>query len=145
MAQNDSFTLDKFGSTALSSGLGITAFSGCFDDDPGNDNDPDPTPSAPAPAIPVPAHRTRANFYLDGDRGLAKTWKERARANVAAILIAGEIEKQDRPATRDEQAKLTRFTGFGASELAHGMPGHRPGNADRRELWNRGGRQRRHP
>ncbi|MBP2449808.1 DEAD/DEAH box helicase family protein [Rhizobium leguminosarum] len=138
MAQNDPFTLDMFGSTVLSSGLGITAFSGGFDDDSGNDNDPDPTPSAPAPAraVPVPARkqRERANFYLDGDRGLAKGWKERARFNVAMILTANEIERHGKPATREQQEKLIRFTGFGASELANGMF-RRPGEIAFRDGW----------
>ena len=54
MAQDDPFTLDLFGSTALSSGLGlgVTAFA----DGPaaGPDGD-DPAPSAITPARPVTA------------------------------------------------------------------------------------------
>ncbi|MBY2939543.1 DEAD/DEAH box helicase family protein [Rhizobium laguerreae] len=139
---HDPFTLDISGSSALSSGfgLGVTAFGGFA----ANDDDPDPPPPSPTPALPLPAmkrpatrrHGERTNFYLnDGDdRGLAATWKERAKANLAAILTATEIEKQDRPATRDEQASLTRFIGFGASELANGMF-RRPGEVDFREGW----------
>lgn len=138
---NDLFTLDMFGTSALSSGLGlgVTAFGGFA----ANDDEPDPAPPAPAGALPLPAARTpatrkqgqRANFYLDaGDRGLAPTWKERARINVAAILTANELEKHDLPATRDMQAKLIRFTGFGASELANGMF-RRPGEVGFRPGW----------
>ncbi|MCZ7977380.1 DEAD/DEAH box helicase family protein [Agrobacterium sp. MAFF310724] len=141
---NDPFTLDMFGSSALSSGLGlgVTAFGG-FEPVAANDDDPEPTPPSPAPALPVaaierPAPRrqgNRRNFYLDdADRGLAVSWKDRARANVAAILIANNIEKQDRPATPKEQAQLVRFTGFGASELANGMF-RRPGEGDFRAEW----------
>ena len=141
---NDPFTLDMFGNTALTSGLGLgmSAFSG-HDPFGANDDDPDPTPPAPAPALPITAARkpaprkqgARSNFYLDDEgRGLAAGWKERAKANVAAILIAGEIEKQDRPATSEEQRKLIRFTGFGASELANGMF-RRPGEVEFREGW----------
>ena len=137
---NDPFTSDMFGSSVLSSGLGlgVTAFGG-FSPDAANDDDPDPLPPAPAPALPVaatPAPRARlpANFYLDGDRGLAAAWKDRARANVAAILIADGIAKQDRPATAKEQAQLIRFTGFGAGELANGMF-RRPGDVDFRQGW----------
>nr|BAB16212.1 riorf93 [Rhizobium rhizogenes] len=133
-----------FGSSALSSGLGlgVTAFGG-FEPVAANDDDPEPTPPSPAPALPVaaierPAPRrqgNRRNFYLDdADRGLAVSWKDRARANVAAILIANNIEKQDRPATPKEQAQLVRFTGFGASELANGMF-RRPGEGDFRAEW----------
>ncbi|WP_420359965.1 hypothetical protein [Agrobacterium vitis] len=54
---NDPFTLDMFGNTALSSGLGlgITAF-GSFSA-PANDDEPEPTPPAPAAALPAPIWR----------------------------------------------------------------------------------------
>ncbi|AMD56796.1 hypothetical protein AWN88_00470 [Agrobacterium tumefaciens] len=97
MAHDDPFTLDIFGSTALSSGLGlgVTAFSGDFD--PDGDPDPDPDPTTPAPAKAVagvaqsskPRTETRrrdaVNFHLAGSRGLAKAWKKRARDSIAAI------------------------------------------------------------
>ncbi|NSY51731.1 DEAD/DEAH box helicase family protein [Agrobacterium tumefaciens] len=137
---DDPFTLDMFGNTALSTGLGlgVTAFAS-FSPDAANDDDPDPVPPAPAPALPItaaPARRAglRANFYLDGDRGLPSSWKDRARANVAAIHAANGISKQDRPATPKEQAQLIRFTGFGAGELANGMF-RRPGELDFRQGW----------
>lgn len=139
-------TLDMFGNTALSSGLGlgVTAFGG-FAPKPANDDDPDPTPPAPAPALPIaPPRRSaprrqgdRTNFYLDDgeDRGLAASWKERARLNVAAILVANEIERHNIPVTREHQKRLIRFTGFGASELANGMF-RRPGEGGFRDGWN---------
>ncbi|CUX68301.1 DEAD/DEAH box helicase family protein [Agrobacterium tumefaciens] len=145
---NDPFTLDMFGNTALTSGLGlgVTAFGSFAPEaavEPANDDDPDPTPPAPASAPPraaVPSRppsrpgRLRANFYLEADRGLPSSWKDRARANVAAILVANNISKQDRPATLKEQAQLIRFTGFGAGELANGMF-RRPGEVDFRQGW----------
>lgn len=138
----DPFTLDMFGSSALSSGLGlgVTAFGGFAAND---DDEPDPTPPSPAPTRALPATNRpvlrkqgqRANFYLDdGDRELAATWKERARINVAAILTANEIEKMNLPATLAAQARLIRFTGFGAGDLANGMF-RRPGEADFRTGW----------
>jgi len=144
MSNNDPFTLDMFGNTALTSGLGLgmSAFSG-HDPFAANDDDPDPMPPASAPALPIAAARkpapckqdARTNFYLDAaGRGLAAGWKERAGANVAAILLAGQIDKQERPATREEQEKLIRFTGFGASELANGMF-RRPGEVEFRDGW----------
>ncbi|MCA1867937.1 DEAD/DEAH box helicase family protein [Agrobacterium genomosp. 3] len=139
-----SAALDIFGSFALSSGLGlgVTAFGG-FDPIAANDDDPDPTPPSPAPAraISKPAQKAprkqgeRANFYLDDqDRGLAATWKDRARANVAAIQTANEIERNDVPVTRNHQEKLIRYTGFGASDLANGMF-RRPGETEFRDGW----------
>jgi len=138
-------TLDMFGNAALSSGLGlgVTAFGG-FAYEAANDDDPDPTPPAAAPAVPIaPPRRSaprrqgdRANFYLDDgeDRGLAASWKERARLSVAAILIANEIERNNVPVTREHQKRLIRFTGFGASELANGMF-RRRGEVSFRDGW----------
>ena len=145
---NDPFTLDLFGSSALSSGLGlgITAFSPSFADDPDNDNDPDPNaPTPSAPALPAPtvarlnagpskAKERGTNFYLEAGRGLAKGWKERARDNIAAIRLSAEIKADERPASLDEQQRLIRFTAFGASDLANGVF-RRPGEAGFREGW----------
>ena len=140
MAQDDPFTLDLFGSTALSSGLGlgVTAFAGDFTPD----DDDDPDPSTPAPALPVPVPRATAsarpargtNFYLAADRALARSWKERARDNIDAIRLAAAIEAEDRPATPDEQARLIRFIGFGSSDLANGLF-RRPGDVEFRKSW----------
>ncbi|KXG84193.1 DEAD/DEAH box helicase family protein [Agrobacterium bohemicum] len=138
---SNSFSLDMFGNTALSTtlDLGITGFAGTAPD-AANDDEPDPTPPAPAPALVAPTNSHprprggRSNFYLDGNRGLAASWLDRARANVAAILIAEAIEQRDRPATPNEQAQLIRFTGFGGSELANGMF-RRPGAVEFRTGW----------
>ncbi|UPK40836.1 N-6 DNA methylase (plasmid) [Bradyrhizobium sp. 186] len=142
MAQDDPFTIDLFGNTALSSGLGlgVTAFAAHLD---GDDDDGDPPPSAPPPAGPAlapvrpcaPQTRTRGdNFYLAGDRSLAKGWKQRARDSVAAIRLAAQIEAEQRPASPDEQRQLIRFTGFGASELANGVF-RRPGESEFAQGW----------
>ncbi|NTI65896.1 lactate dehydrogenase (plasmid) [Agrobacterium tumefaciens] len=139
MSHDEHFTIDLFGSTALSSGLGlgVTAFGSNFEPD----DDPDPT--TPAPALPIasvvrPSSRQcRArglNFNLADDRGLARSWKDRARDNIAAIRLAAEIEASERPATREEQETLIRFTGFGASDLANGVF-RRPGELEFRKGW----------
>ncbi|MEI9425393.1 N-6 DNA methylase [Mesorhizobium sp. Cs1299R1N1] len=143
MAHDDPFTIDLFGNTSLSSGLGLgmTAFSTGVDADP--DHDDERPPSAPAPTMPVantarppaPNRRERGlNFHLSGERGLARGWKERARDSIAAIRLAAEIEAAERPATREEQQRLIRFTGFGASDLANGVF-RRPGEIDFRDGW----------
>ncbi|CAN7702158.1 N-6 DNA methylase (plasmid) [Aminobacter sp. NyZ550] len=143
MCNDDPFTLDLFGNTALSSGLGlgVTAFGGDF---AANDVDDDPLPTAPAPAMPVPKTTSTsqraapsvagANFHLSGSRDLARGWKQRARDSLAAIRLAAEIEAEDRPATPEEQARLIRFTGFGASDLANGVL-RRPGVDGFRAGW----------
>ncbi|MDQ0304906.1 DEAD/DEAH box helicase family protein [Ancylobacter polymorphus] len=143
MAQDDPFTLDLFGNTALSSGLGlgVTAFAGTEASGPDDDDDPDPTTPAPAAPAAGAAHSTpRAarkrgtNFQLVGDRALAKGWKDRAHDNITAIRLAAVIEAEERPATLDEQEQLIRFTGFGATELAN-FVFRRPGEAEFRKGW----------
>ena len=138
MSSIDPFTLDLFGTTGLSSGLGfgLGALS-LPDEDPD-----DPPPFTPAPAAtgavfvrPVWSEGARGeNFYLEGDRGLAAGWKGRARDNIEAIRMAAAIERDNRPATGEEQARLIRFVGFGASELANGAF-RRPGEASFRAGW----------
>ncbi|MEW6454873.1 N-6 DNA methylase [Bradyrhizobium sp. OHSU_III] len=145
MAQDDPFTLDLFGNTALSSGLGlgVTAFAAdaTGDDDPHDDppsSTPSPSASTTASPRPTPSgSRKRAvDFHLAGDRGLAKGWKQRARDSIAAIRLAAQIEADERPATRDEQERLIRFTGFGASELANGVF-RRPGETAFAKGWDK--------
>jgi N12 class adenine-specific DNA methylase len=48
-------------------------------------------------------------------------WKTRARQNIEAIKIVKALTAEGRPATREEQAKLVKYVGWGASELANGM------------------------
>ena len=138
MSNDDPFTLDLFGNTALSSGLGlgVTAFAA-------DDTDDNLPPMTPAPAIQQMAPRQQrhavsssegANFFLSEGRGLARGWKARAQDNLAAIRLASEIEAEDRPATAQEQARLIRFTGFGASELANAVF-RRPGETEFRAGW----------
>ncbi|RWC00320.1 MAG: lactate dehydrogenase [Mesorhizobium sp.] len=143
MSNEDPFTLGLFGNTALSSGLGlgVTAFGSDF-----GANEGQSTVSAAlvpparlgtdtaAPHPPRAADRRGRNFFLAGDRGLAKGWKQRARDNLDAIRLAAEIEAADRAATPEEQARLIRFTGFGASELANAVF-RRPGQAGFRSGW----------
>ncbi|KIU53220.1 N-6 DNA methylase, partial [Bradyrhizobium elkanii] len=145
MAQDDPFTLALFGNTALSSGLGlgVTAFAAdaTGDDDPHDDppsSTPSPSASTNASPRPTPSgSRKRAvDFHLAGDRGLAKGWKQRARDSIAAIRLAAQIEADERPATRDEQERLIRFTGFGASELANGVF-RRPGETAFAKGWDK--------
>ncbi|BAB54701.1 DNA methylase (plasmid) [Mesorhizobium japonicum MAFF 303099] len=136
MSNDDPFTLDLFGNTALSSGLGlgVTAFG----------DEPSPAPVEPEPKTSpqtapgfqrVDTYAARGeNFFLVSDRGLARGWKQRARDNLAAIRLAADIEAADRPATVEEQARLIRFSGFGASDLANAVF-RRPGENGFRKGW----------
>ncbi len=137
MSNDDPFTLDLFGNTALSSGLGlgVTAFGSDFGAEEPAEEQPSP-PTAPVRhAKPAPQAIARSqNFFLDSDRGLARGWKQRARDNLDAIRLAAEIENEERPATQEEQLRLIRFTGFGASDLAKGVF-RRPGDTAFRDGW----------
>jgi N12 class adenine-specific DNA methylase/adenine-specific DNA methylase len=134
VAHDDPFTIDLFGNTALASGfdLGVPGFAADF----GTDTDIDPRPSTRAPAAPARKEPKTApvDFRLQGSRGLAKSWRDRARDNIAAILLANEIERHGVPARPDQQARLIKFTGFGASDLANGMF-RRPGDEAFRKGW----------
>jgi N12 class adenine-specific DNA methylase/adenine-specific DNA methylase len=133
----DPFTLDLFGNTALS-GFGLSAFpvDGGVDER-FEEDDHGQTRHMPQEALRklVPASVDQArNFWLSGNRTLAKSWKDRARDNLAAIKLAALIEGEQRCATLGEQAQLIRFTGFGASELANACF-RRPGETDFRKGW----------
>ena len=72
-----------------------------------------------APPEPVKVHVPAITFRLSGDRNLAQGWKARAADTIGAIRLARVIEDEARPATAEEQGRLARFTGFGASDLAN--------------------------
>ncbi len=102
-------TLSLFDTTALSGGLTLGATSGPrFRED-----------VVDVAQAPVPERIPARTYRLDGERTLAKGWKARAADNVAAIRLLREIEAEDRRATADEQDRLIRFVGFGASDLAN--------------------------
>jgi N12 class adenine-specific DNA methylase/adenine-specific DNA methylase len=149
---SDPFTLDLFSNTTLS-GFGISVYDAGnqtqkTDARFGQDNFdghhnavvqmPDstgvPKPSSSTTAAvgkPVP---NAAQFWLNSNRTLSKSWKERARDNLAAIKLAAAIEAGERCATPDEQAQLILFTGFGASDLANNCF-RRPGETAFRKGW----------
>ncbi|MHB0726458.1 DEAD/DEAH box helicase family protein [Roseomonas mucosa] len=109
-ARSSLLQFSLFDSTALSAPLGS----------PSSLRDRVPVPEDDIPVLPsAPSKPVARNYRLAGDRALAPTWKGRAADNLAAIRLLQEIEAEDRPATAEEQARLARFTGFGASELAN--------------------------
>jgi N12 class adenine-specific DNA methylase len=74
------------------------------------------------------------NFHLDGDRTLARGWTARARDNIAAIGLSKALEQSGLAPTTEEQARLLRFTGFGATDLAQNCF-RRPGEDEFRPDW----------
>ena len=67
------------------------------------------------PVQPVNYHITAADKLGSGG---ATT---KARENIKAIRILKTLQKENRPATQEEQAALVRYVGWGASELANGI------------------------
>ncbi|QEO18805.1 class I SAM-dependent methyltransferase [Acetobacter vaccinii] len=102
--------LSLFSSSALSGAPDL--FWGDLD----GEDAPLPSPSAPEPLV-IP----QTDFHLSGPRGLATTWKDRARDNIAAMALLRVIEAEERNATPDEQTVLSRYLGFGASALANSL------------------------
>jgi adenine-specific DNA methylase len=105
-------------------------------------NQPDPTSAErdneSSEYSPAPQDRGK-NFYFDGDRNLARGWAVRARDNITAIRLSKELEKGGRAATAEEQVRLLRFVGFGATELAQNCF-RLPGAVDFRPGWEEIGR-----
>ena len=142
MALNDPFTLDLFGNTSLSSGLGfgVTAFPAAGEPD---DADRAVSSTTPAPALPLAAAASKPaivrgeNFHLDGDRGLAKSWRDRARENIAVIRLAAVLRPnvgRRRPRSRRPyplhglwrvRARQRRFQAPGRGRVPERLGGHR--------------------
>jgi SAM-dependent methyltransferase len=137
MSDTSSFTLGLFDNTALSSWnhhpLQAAADADEADQaDTSDAVDADEDGDMPAPATDPAARGT--NFYPVADRELARGWAARARDNIAAICLSKALEQSGRAPTPDEQARLLRFTGFGATELAQNCF-CRPGEAEFRPNW----------
>ncbi|MDR3535227.1 MAG: lactate dehydrogenase [Acetobacteraceae bacterium] len=131
MSMLDPFTLGLFDSTALPGWSIHPAQAAATPATPDEDDTEEEADPQPAPAVQV---SPGCNYQLAGDRDLARGWAARARDNVAAIVLAKDLEKSGRTPTPDEQAQLLRFVGFGASELAQNCF-RRPGEADFRPAW----------
>jgi N12 class adenine-specific DNA methylase/adenine-specific DNA methylase len=105
-------------------------------ENPSSAQEPTPISSDACIAASRPASRPimGKNFYLDGDRKLARNWAGRAQDNIRAITLSKEIEEAGRAASREEQEQLLRFIGFGATDLAqNAFP--LPGVDGFRESW----------
>ena len=126
------FTLSLFDNTALSGWTEHARLDATDPDecDPANDDDDDSNTPPPAPTQAARG----SNYYLDDDRGLARGWPARARDNITAISLSKALEQSGRAPTPDEQARLLRFVGFGATELAQNCF-RRPGEAEFRAGW----------
>ncbi len=136
MNDTDNFTLGLFDSTALS-GWSPAVPTPAWDSDESDEQDANPVEHAgngdTSSPVAVVTPRGR-NFHLTGDRDLARGWPARARDNITAIRLSKALEPSGRAPTPDEQARLLRFIGFGATELAQNCF-RRPGEDAFRPGW----------
>ena len=132
----DPFTLSLFDNTAAPAwNHHAPPTSPDVDDTDGADEaDDDTDENGDVSALAVTPVARGSNFHLDGDRDLARGWAARARDNIAAIRLSKALEQSGDAPTKDEQAQLLRFIGFGATELAQNCF-RRPGEEDFRPDW----------
>lgn len=71
----------------------------------------------------IPAKTGRNYAFGDGDLTYAGSWQVKARQNVEAVELLKKLEKDGRQATREEQATLAKFIGWGSSEIANSIFG----------------------
>lgn len=71
----------------------------------------------------IPAKSGRNYAFGPADLTYEGSWFKKAEQNVEAIELLLALEKDGRQATRDEQAKLAKFIGWGASEIANNLFG----------------------
>lgn len=71
----------------------------------------------------IPAKSGRNYAFGPADLTYEGSWFKKAEQNVEALELLLTLEKDGRQATRDEQAKLAKFIGWGASEIANNLFG----------------------
>ncbi|HZX79912.1 MAG TPA: PLxRFG domain-containing protein [Lysobacter sp.] len=95
--------------------------------------------TAVAEGVRDPGHQERGRrpgvggFAVDGKPGSRNyvvprggltregSWMDTARRNADAMILALELQKAGRAATRAEQETLSKYVGFGSSEIANGL------------------------
>lgn len=71
----------------------------------------------------IPAKTGRNYAFGDADLTYEGSWLAKARQNVEALELLKQLEKEGRQASKEEQAKLAKFIGWGASDLANSLFG----------------------
>lgn len=69
-----------------------------------------------------PVSRVGSNYRIQpGELTRSGSWKSTAEQNVRIVELVKQLEKDGRRPTPEEAALLTKFTGWGASEIANGI------------------------
>lgn len=116
---------DRAGAGLQQAAADQTNGSGRRDEDgqrPGKGRSPSRTAGAPT-ARDIPAKTGRNYAFSDTDLTYEGSWLVKARQNVEALELLKQLEKEGRQASKDEQAKLAKFIGWGASDLANSLFG----------------------
>lgn len=71
----------------------------------------------------IPAKSGRNYSFGDGDLTYEGGWQKKAAQNVEAVELVKRLESENREATREEQAILAKFIGWGASEIRNSIFG----------------------
>lgn len=71
----------------------------------------------------IPAKTGRNYAFGDADLTYEGSWLVKARQNIESLELLKQLEKDGRQATREEQAKLAKFIGWGASDIANSLFG----------------------
>lgn len=79
----------------------------------------------------IPAKSGRNYRFSDGDLTYEGGWQKKAAQNVEAVELAKKLETEGRQATREEQAVLAKFIGWGASEIRNSIFGDKLDKAAR--------------
>jgi len=71
----------------------------------------------------IPPKTGRNYAFGDDDLTYEGSWIKKATQNVEAVELLVQLDKENRQATREEQAVLAKFIGWGASDLANSLFG----------------------
>lgn len=71
----------------------------------------------------IPSKTGRNYAFVGNDLTYDGSWLVKARQNVEALELLKQLEKEGRQASREEQAILAKFIGWGASDLANSIFG----------------------
>ena len=71
----------------------------------------------------IPAKSGRNYRFGDDDLTYQGSWIKKAEQNVEAVELLKKLQQENRQATREEQAVLAKFIGWGASDLANNLFG----------------------
>lgn len=71
----------------------------------------------------IPAKTGRNYRFSDSDLTYEGGWAAKARQNVEAVELIKKLEAEGRQASREEQAVLAKFIGWGASEIRNSIFG----------------------